>query len=102
MAVKPLDPEIIAKLIEGEKDILTGAKEERNAFYASQSCPVCGGNAFSKIGDSRTVFRPTDPIARFLLKCDNCDCLFDPHSGVQLTLGNAGKAYKKPFVILND
>jgi hypothetical protein len=102
MAVKLLDAEIVKKLLEGEPDILTGKANERAAFYSAQSCPVCGGNALTKVSDSRTIFVPTDPLARYLLKCDNCDCLFDPHSGVQLTIGNVGKAYKRAYHIFDD
>jgi len=101
MALKTLDPRITQKLLEGHKDILTPAAQERERFYQDQMCPCCGGNAFTKVGDSRTMIREGEILPRFLLKCDNCGCLFDPHSGIQLSLGNIAKALQ-PSVPLLD
>lgn len=101
MAFKPMDPKIIAKLIEGHKDIITPAAEEREKFYQSQDCPDCGGNALTKNGDAKTMFRAGDILPRYTLSCDNCDCLFDPHSGIILSLGNKAKAWQ-PAVPLLD
>lgn len=101
MALKTLDPRITQKLLEGHKDILTPMAEEREKFYKDQTCPGCGGNAFTKVGDSRTMIRQGDPLPRYMLQCDNCDCLFDPHSGIQLSIGNIAKAWQ-PSVPLLD
>ena len=101
MALKTLDPRITQKLLEGHKDILTPMAEEREKFYRDQTCPGCGGNAFTKVGDSRTMIRPGEALPRYMLQCDNCDCLFDPHSGIQLNLSNIAKALQ-PTVPLLD
>lgn len=101
MAMKTLDPQITLKLLEGHEDILTPMAEEREKFYQGQICPSCGGNDFTKVGDSKTMIRDGDCLTRYLLKCNNCECLFDPHSGIQLTMGNLGKAYIPAVPILD-
>jgi len=40
-------------------------------------------------------------LPRYTLSCDNCDCLFDPHTGIILSLGNKAKAWE-PAVPLLD
>ena len=92
--LKPLDPRITQKLLEGTQDTLTPAAEVREKFYKQQSCPHCAGNSFQKRGDIRMMFRPDDPLPRYQLHCENCGCLFDPHSGIVVKLGNLAKAYK--------
>ena len=101
MDLKPADPRITMKLLEGRKDLLGPLAEARRAFYDSQRCIRCGGTAFTRIADSKTMFAPDDPLPRYLLKCRDCECLFDPHSGILLTMGNLGKAFV-PVVPLLD
>lgn len=95
-----MDPQIALKLLEGHKDVISPLQEEREKFYRGQTCPGCGGNAFTKTGDSRLLFRHQEPLPRYLLQCDNCDCVFDPHTGIQLTMGNRAKAYVPTIPIL--
>lgn len=100
MNLKFLDPTITQKLLEGYEDTLTPAAEAREKFYKGQTCPTCSGNAFSKSGDIRMMFRPDDPLPRYQLKCTNCGCLFDPHSGLVVTIGNRAKAWLPAIPIL--
>lgn len=101
MNLKFLDPQITKKLLEGHKDIITPLATQRGNFYKMQSCPHCGGNALQKFGEPGSLFVDGDPIARYRLRCDNCDCEFDPHSGIVIRIGNIGKAYV-PAVPLLD
>lgn len=101
MHLKFLDPQITLKLLEGRKDVITPLANKREEFYRSQSCPHCGGNALQKIGDIHRMFVDGDPIARYQLRCDNCECEFDPHSGIVIKLGNVGKAYVPTVPILD-
>jgi nitrite reductase/ring-hydroxylating ferredoxin subunit len=100
MALEQLDPEITLKLLEGYKDTISQAAQEREQFYQSQSCPHCGGNAFHKEAGSK-LFRDGEPLPRYLLRCANCDCVFDPFTGIQLTMGNLAKAYQPAIPILD-
>jgi len=101
MDLKLVDPRITAKLLEGYADTITEAVEERNKFYQQQQCPYCGGNALTRTANPRLLFRPDDPLPRYQLRCQNCDCLFDPHTGIVLKTGNVGKAFV-PAVPLLD
>lgn len=92
MDLKFLDPRITEKLLEGYEDTITEASKQRERFYRDQTCPTCQGTAFHKHADLRTMFRPSDPLPRYQLACINCECLFDPHSGIILKIGNLGKA----------
>ena len=101
-----MDPELALKLIEGYDDVLTGEMRKQEAFYRQFDCPRCGGkcdkhflsiqHAFPQNGESL--------VPRSGLKCRLCDCVFDPHSGLMVSLGNAGKITERvlptltPFV----
>jgi hypothetical protein len=100
MALEQLDPEIVLKLLEGHKDTISEASQERERFYQAQTCPTCGGNAFQKEAGPQ-LFRQGEVLPRYLLRCTACDCVFDPFSGIQLTMGNVGKAYEPTIPILD-
>lgn len=100
MDLKTLDPRITLKLLEGREDVITPLAQEREQFYKSQRCPRCDGNATSKTGDPRRLFVDGEALPRYQLSCDNCGCLFDPFSGIILTMGNLGKAYEPAIPIL--
>lgn len=100
MALEQLDPEVALKLLEGYQDTINEAAKKREQFYQDQTCPTCGGNAFQKEAGPQ-LFRDGDPLPRYLLRCTNCDCVFDPFTGIQLTMGNVGKAYEPTIPILD-
>lgn len=100
MSFEQLDPRITLKLLEGRRDVISPLAEKREKFYAQQECPNCGGNSLTKIGDPDTMFRDGDPLPRYTLNCDNCDCLFDPHSGILLSIGNKAAAYEPSIPLL--
>lgn len=101
MQLKTMDPELALKLLEGHRDTVTPLAEERERFYQSQICPSCDGDALTKVGDSRFLFRKGEALPRFQLQCDNCSCVFDPFTGLQLTMGNRARAME-PIVPLLD
>lgn len=101
MAFTELDPEITTKLLEGYEDTITSEGEERERFYQSQSCPECGGNALQKVGDGRFLFRSGENLPRYQLLCDNCECLFDPFTNIQLSMGNRAKAVVPAYHLLD-
>lgn len=91
MTLKCMDPEEVLKLLEGHKDIITPMAEEREKFYRSQQCPRCGSTSLVRSTNANIVFRGDDPLARYILTCEECDCVFDPHSNLMLKIGNLGK-----------
>jgi hypothetical protein len=96
-----LDPEIAQKLLEGHKDVVTAASEERDGFYAAQSCPRCGGNC-RKLGDYHTMYTGEGALPKFYLQCLACGEEFDPHSGIILKTGNVGKAVVPAYPIIGQ
>jgi hypothetical protein len=96
-----LDPEIAQKLLEGHKDVISAASEEREKFYSAQSCPRCGGNC-RKMGDYGAMYTGDEPLAKFYLQCLACGEEFDPHSGIVLKTGNVGKAIVPAVPILGQ
>lgn len=88
-----MDPEVALKIIEGYEDELTGESKKQEAFYRQFRCPRCGGECIKHFISAQHAF-PQDGdvlLPRSGLKCKLCDCLFDPHTNLIITLGNAGK-----------
>jgi hypothetical protein len=101
MNLKPADPRVILKLLEGRKDVITPLAEKRDEFYRNQTCIRCGGTALTKVSNAATLFQSGDPMPRYLMQCQDCTCMFDPHTGLLLSMGNLGKAFL-PAVPLLD
>ena len=100
MDLKPADPRVLLKMLEGRVDIVTPMALERENFYRAQECPTCGGSSLIRKADAKSIFRANDPMPRYLLCCRDCDCLLDPHSGILLSMGNAAKAMEPMYPIL--
>lgn len=105
-AYEEMDPELALKLSEGYPDVLSGETRKQEAFYRQFPCPRCGGpcdrhflgvsHAFPQDGETL--------LPRSGLRCNLCDCVFDPHTGLIVQLGNPGRiqerlaATKVPFI----
>jgi hypothetical protein len=94
-----LDQEIVQKLLEGHQDVITPLSEEKEKFYAAQSCPRCGGSC-RKLGDYRSMYTGEDALPKFYLQCLACGEEFDPHSGIILKIGNVGKAVSPAIPVI--
>jgi hypothetical protein len=101
MNLKPQDPRITMKLLEGHTDVITPLAQEREQFYQNQICPGCTGDNLQKTGDSRMLFRPGEVLPRYWLECKSCGCIHDPHSGIIIKMGNVAKAIEPAFPILD-
>lgn len=89
MRVHEMDPALIWKLIEGFQNELEPEVRKLDAFYRQFHCPRCGG-ACRKETDPRHAFSdPETLVARSLLRCTLCTCLFDPHTNIVLETGKA-------------
>jgi rubredoxin len=88
MAIVELDPEIAWKAIEGYQNELEPAQKALEAFYRQFRCPRCGGSCRKEILANHAFADPDTLVARSVLRCNSCECLFDPHSGLRLEMGH--------------
>jgi hypothetical protein len=93
MEFQEMDPEIAWKLIEGYEDELSPAHKVQEAFYRQFTCPRCGrdGLARETISARHAFSDPDSPVPRAGLRCNSCSCLFDPHTGMLVEMGNPAK-----------
>lgn len=96
-----MNPEVAKKLLEGQRDVMTPLSEDREKFYASQTCPRCGGNC-RKLGNYHTMYTGDDALPKFYLQCLACGEEFDPHTGIILKTGNVGRAFVPAYPIVGD
>lgn len=101
MRLEFMDPDIVKKLLEGRADLVTQKTEERDAFYAAQVCPRCGGNC-QKLGNYHTMHTGDGPLPKFCLRCLACGEEFDPHTGITLKLGNVAQAMVPAYPIIGE
>lgn len=85
-----MDPELTLKLLEGYENELEPEQKGLDAFYRQFRCPRCHGPCDKYSLGAEHAFGGDTAVSRFGLKCKLCDCVFDPHSGLIVELGNAG------------
>lgn len=86
-----LDPELAWKAIEGYQNELAPEQRALDAFYRQYKCQRCGGTCRKETVVRHAFADAETLVPRSVLRCLSCDCLFDPHSGVRLEMGNLGK-----------
>jgi len=88
-----LDPEICRKMIEGYDDVLEGEAKKQDAFYRQFRCLRCGSACEKIFLGLHHAFDPGSdtPLPRSGLRCTQCSCTFDPHSGLIVEIGEGGK-----------
>lgn len=84
-----MDPETAKKLIEGHEDVLTPKAEAERKFYDSLQCPRCAGNIRREM--DILVSDDLQVSTRFLARCLECGCLFNPDLGLIIEMGNLGR-----------
>lgn len=87
-----MDPSLVWSMIEGYQNELAPEQRALDAFYAQKHCPQCGGSCRKEVISSHTFSDASTVVPRSVLRCLTCECLFDPHSGLRLEMGNLGKA----------
>lgn len=86
-----MDQELLRKLLEGTEDELSGEVQKLEALYRQYMCPQCGGRCQKEFDRRHAFSDPNVAVPRALLRCVDCSCLLDPHSGLRLETGNIGK-----------
>lgn len=86
--IKEMDPADALRAIEGYTNELDPERKALDAFYRQFKCKRCGADV-TKEYDVKHAFSDPDTLnPRALLRCTRCRCLFDPHTGLVLDLGN--------------
>lgn len=92
MPLKELDPELAWKAIEGYQNELVPEQRALDAFYRQHRCKRCGSSCRKETLNSVHAFAdPETLVPRSVLRCLSCNCLFDPHTGMILEMGNPAK-----------
>jgi hypothetical protein len=86
-----MPPEVIEKILEGYEDALEPEWRKQEAFYRQFACPRCEGRCEKAFISIKHAFGDGALVARSGLQCTLCSCLFDPHSGLIVNLGNMGQ-----------
>lgn len=80
MPIVELDPVVAWKAIEGYQNELGPEAAKLEALYRQVVCPRCGEPGRKEF-DPRHAFADQDAlVARALLRCLKCRCLFNPHT----------------------
>jgi hypothetical protein len=93
-----MDPAFALAALEGYQDELSSEKRANDAFYRQFRCPRCGGECSPEYS-AQHAFGGGAVVPRALLRCLKCRGLMDPHSGLQVELGNLGEHAQDPVVI---
>lgn len=105
---KQMDPEIALQLLEGYENELEPEQKGLDAFYRQFRCPRCKGPCQKAFLGAEHAFGGDTAVPRSGLQCQLCDCVFDPHTGLIVELGNVGNiparvgASLTPYVGNND
>ncbi len=86
-----MDPLLAWKAIEGYTNELDPEQKALDAFYKQFRCKRCGGPVQKEMVGSHAFNDPNTLVARACLRCQMCKCLFDPHSGLVVELGDTTK-----------
>ena len=93
--IEELDPDIVRQLLDEETDKVSSISEVDEQLYLDAVCPRCE-NQCRKSG-----LAPGGVVQRFLLECLGCGCVFNPHSGMIVAMGNLAKAYVPGVPLIN-
>lgn len=79
------------RLIKDQEDLLTPMVQAENKVYEDSRCPRCDGIPTKELDIQRAIRSPRI-IPRYLCRCLECGCLYDPHAGnLLIELGNRGR-----------
>jgi len=87
-AFKELDPEIVRKALEGQKDVLTSEAKKEEVFLRNSSCPNCGAYEHEVSFNVRRPFTPGFPLPNKVLRCLQCRVQYDPQSRIILSVSS--------------
>jgi len=86
--MKQLSSEEILQMLDGVEDILTPKIKQRDDFYQTVRCPVCGSTCTPSPHPNKP-FVDGDPLPNTVARCTECAAAFDPHTGLLFEAGSA-------------
>lgn len=89
MGFKEMDPELARKAVEGYENELAPQAKALEAFYRQFRCKKCGSPCQKETVRGHAFSDPDTLVPRSCLRCASCKCLFDPHTGLVLEMGDA-------------
>ena len=87
MPIVTMKPEDVLKAIEGYENELDPERKSLDAFYRQFRCPKCKGAVQKELSPHHAFSDPGTMTPRALLRCMNCRCLLDPHTGLVVERG---------------
>lgn len=91
MIFQELDPEVARAAIEGYEDVLDAEARELDEFYSGFKCPRGCGSLHRETDPRHAFADPNTLVPRSMLRCRNCGYLVEPHTGMIVESGSAGK-----------
>jgi hypothetical protein len=91
VAYVELDPALAWKAIEGYQNELSSEQKALDAFYRQFRCKRCSGPVMKELVPSHAFADPDTLVPRSCLRCQFCRCLFDPHTGLVIEMGDTSK-----------
>jgi hypothetical protein len=82
-----MDPELAQKAIEGYQNELAPEQLKLEAFYRQFRCQRCKGQCRKEYNSQHAFADPDSLIPRALLRCTECEALFDPFNGLLIERG---------------
>ena len=85
MIFKPLDQELVKKLLEPyqNESILLKEKRDSDEFFKRTSCIRCNGPV-QPILNVAQPFREGQLIPNCIAKCTQCECEFEPYTKIEI------------------
>jgi rubredoxin len=80
MAIVELDPAVAWKAVEGYQNELAPDATKLEALYRQVPCPRCGQAGHKEFNVAHAFADKSTLVPRALLRCANCQCLYNPHS----------------------
>jgi hypothetical protein len=85
MIFKTMKKEEVLKILKGQENIIDKAVQDNAAFFKLLSCVSCGGEVMPTV-NPRQLFKEGSILPNYLGKCKICGVLFEPHTGIQITM----------------
>lgn len=88
MLYQTLPPSLVMKLLETEKDELTGPNTDRIESIKQQACPRCGSSLHPRLNSAAPF--GAGPLPRLNAKCPECD-FESTDGGIVIDTGKGSK-----------